>query len=177
MYGTGNQIIRPPNFIQSNDLVNPQLPGPPIIKVADFPRTSRRPAQEYLTQAADPSHSTQNSSDSATQRPPQAQVNGHDEYSGLSQTSHRTPPQSTPPNQAPPPVPHNAQPGSSRDSISVSRSNRQSMPLPNVPIGGSSRAIERSQTPPPSLLQQPSGNTILFYGQYCNFYEPCCLKF
>ena len=38
------------------------------------------------------------------------------------------------------------------------------MPLPNVPPGGS-RGNEQSQTPPPPIPQQPSGNTILFYGQ------------
>jgi hypothetical protein len=42
------------------------------------------------------------------------------------------------------------------------------MPLPDVPPGGGSRGTgsnETSQTPPPPLPQQPSGNIILFYGQ------------
>lgn len=46
------------------------------------------------------------------------------------------------------------------------------MPLPDVPPGGS-RGNERSQTPPPPIPQQPSGNTILFYGQLMKFFL-CC---
>lgn len=156
MYGTGNQIVRPYDFVQGNELNDPQLPGPPTIKQADFLRTSQRLAPVYLTQEADPSRSHETSPDT-TQKTTQGQSN--------------------PPNQPPPPTPSNNQAGpasligSTRNSVHASsRANRQSVPLPNVPLGAPSRGIERSQTPPPPLPQQPSGNPILFYGQKCNFY-------
>jgi len=162
LYGTGNQIYRPPNFVQASEHLDPQPPGPPTIKLADFTRVSTHQAPGYPAESAD--HSTQGVPIEPTQQPPQAQVNGHDNHSVSSQQ--RSPPQSNPPNNPPPPVPNNdnsAGPSlSSRNSISGSRINRQSMPLPDVPPGGS-RGNERSQTPPPPIPQQPSGNTILFY--------------
>ena len=161
LYGTGNQIHRPPNFIQTGEQLDPQPPGPPTIQLADFIRVSTRPAPEYLTESAD--QSSQGLPSDPVQQPPQAQVNGNDDHSISSQ--HRSQPQS---NLPPPPISNDnnsAGPSlSSQNSISASRINRQSMPLPDVPLGGS-RGTERSQTPPPPIPQQPSGNTILFYGQ------------
>lgn len=163
MYGTGNQIHRPPIFVQTSEHLDPQPPGPPTIKLAEFNRVSTHKAPGYVIESADQSSQVPND---PTQQPPLAQVNGHDDHSTSSQQ--RSPPQSYPPSQPQPPVPNNndsAGPSlSSSNSISASRINRQSMPLPNVPPGGS-RGTERSQTPPPPIPQQPSGNTILFYGQ------------
>ena len=172
MYGTGNQIVRPPIFVQNNELLDSQLPGPPIIKQADFVRVSTRQAPVYLSQTADASHSSQTSPDEPAQQFSQVQINGLDDHHSASSHNPRrrnSPPQTNPPSQPPPAS--NALAGSSltsSNSISISsaRVNRQSMPLPDVPLGGS-RGIEESQTPPPPIPQpqQPSGNTILFYGQ------------
>ena len=164
MYGTGNEIHRPPNFVQTSEHVDPQPPGPPTIKIADFIRVSTHQAPGYLTEPVDPS--SQGVPNDPTQQLGVVQVNGHDDHSSSSQN--RSQPQSNPPSQPPPPIPNDNFAGpsalSSRNSISQSRINRQSMPLPNVPPGGS-RGNEQSQTPPPPIPQQPSGNTILFYGQ------------
>jgi hypothetical protein len=161
LYGTGNQIHRPPNFVQTSEHLDPQLPGPPTIQIADFIRVSTHPAPGYPAESAD--LGSQGVPNDATQQLPQ--VNGHDDHSISSQQ--RSPPQSNPPSHPPPPIPNNNSAGpslTSRNSISASRINRQSVPLPDVPPGGS-RGTERSQTPPPPIPQQPSGNTILFYGQ------------
>lgn len=161
LYGTGNQITRPPNFVPTSESSDPQIPGPPTIKLAEFTRVSQRPAPVYLTQGADPNHSGRPSSSDATQPVVQTHINGHDNPSHASHLA----PQSSPPNQPLPPISNHSQPLTSRNSISASsRMHRQSVPLPDVPQGGSSRNIERSQTPPPPIPQQPSGNTILFYG-------------
>jgi hypothetical protein len=173
-YGTGNQIIQPPNFVQNTELLDPELPGPSTIRQAEFIRISQRPAPVYLAQGTD-SHQA---SPDTIQQPSPAQINGHDGvamHNGSNHTSRphysNPPPQSNPPTQPPPPIPNNTQavpatviPTGNSNSAS-SRTNRQSAPLPDVPPGGSSRGIKTSQTPPPPLPQQPSGNTILFYGQ------------
>ena len=173
MYGTGNQIHRPPNFVQASEHLDPQPPGPPTIKLAEFTRVSTHQAPGYPAESSD--HSAQAVPIEPTQQlPPQAQVNGHDSHSISSQQ--RSPPHN-PPSNPPPPIPNdNSSAGpslSSRNSISGSRINRQSMPLPDVPPGGS-RGNERSQTPPPPIPQQPSGNTILFYGQLMIVFKIQC---
>ena len=177
MYGTGNQIHRPPNFVQTSEHLDPQPPGPPIIKIADFIRVSTHSAPGYPTESTDQSHGSQGVPNDI-QQPPQAQVNGHDDHSISSQQ--RSPPQSHPPSHPPPPIPNNNSAESSlssRNSISAPRINRQSMPLPDVPPGGS-RGTETSQTPPPPIPQRPSGNTILFYGPLMKlFFFYCAVVF
>ena len=193
MYGTGNQIYGPPNFVQTSEHLDSLPPGPPTIKLADFTRVTTHRAPGYLAGSAD--HSTLSIPIEPKQQPPPAQVNGHNDHSTSSQQRSQprsnapqsnapqfnapqfnapqfNPPQFNPPSQPPPPIPSNSEAGpslSARNSISAARINRQSIPLPDVPLGGGSRGNESSQTPPP-IPQQPSGNTILFYGQLMNFF-------
>jgi len=101
------------------------------------------------------SHSSQVSPNKAAHQSQLDRVN--DRHSQSSQTS---PPQSNLPSHPPAPsAPNDTSAASSltsRNSIA-----RESMPLPDVPLGGSgSRGEDRSQTPPPPIPQQPSGNTI-----------------
>ncbi|KAF8161367.1 hypothetical protein B0H34DRAFT_700652 [Crassisporium funariophilum] len=190
-YGTGNSIVQPPEFTQSSGLLDPQLPGPPIVRQSEFARTSQRPAPVYLTEGAAHTHSRRQSVEENTAQHVVAQAlpNGNTHQasphsyieaasSSVNGTSssyasppQASPPQSSPPSHPPPPVPEMASltvatstagAGSSRSPSPASRPYRQSQPLPMVPQGGSSRENNRPQTPPPPLPQQPS-NRILFY--------------
>lgn len=170
-YGTGNSIAFPAEFIPSNGQGDPQLPGSPIIRATEFQRVSRRVAPAYHSDAAALTQNRQNSVDEGNHSI--NHVNGDSSYDDVaSYVSRQTsPPQTSPPNvpipplpdvaPSPPPVAINT---SSRATPSpAARHNRESQPLPMLPQGSSSRAPERTQTPPPPLPVQ-QGNKILFYG-------------
>lgn len=158
----------------TNGLGEPQLPGSPIIRTVDYQRVSRRPPAAYHSDAAALTHNRQNSIDQGGSHHSVNHINGdtrsYEEVA--SYTSRPSPPTTSPPNQPIPPVPDTtatlvpaaAAPTSSRNTPSPApRNNRESQPLPMLPQGGSSRAPERSQTPPPPLPTQ-QGSRILFYG-------------
>ncbi|PPQ64545.1 hypothetical protein CVT24_008447 [Panaeolus cyanescens] len=180
-FGTGNLISVPAEFIATSSVGEPQLPPPPLIRYADYQRTSRRAVPAYHHEHAvlgGPGHNQGHQNDS-----PHDSVNGADSGSyhdapngsGHSVRNQTAPPQTNPPNHPPPPIPEPAPPmshqvststigtASSSRSPSPNRQYRQSQPLPMVPGGannGPSHA--RAPTPPPPIPQQPS-NRILFY--------------
>ncbi|KAF8911561.1 SH3 domain-containing protein [Gymnopilus junonius] len=172
-YGTGNSIAFPAEFAPSNGLGEPQLPGSPVIRTLDYQRVSRRPPAVYHSDAATLTHDRQNSVDQTGSHHSVNHVNGdtrsYEEVS--SYTSRPSPPQTSPPNQPIPPVPEApatlapaavVATGSRNTPSPAPRNNRESQPLPMLPQGGSSRAPERPQTPPPPLPTQ-QGSRILFY--------------
>ncbi|KAF8963615.1 hypothetical protein BDZ97DRAFT_984324 [Flammula alnicola] len=76
-YGTGNTVAQPPEFTPSNGLLDPQLPGSPVMKTVDHQRVSRRPAPAYHSEAAamGSTHSRQQSGDEL-QHSASQQLNG-----------------------------------------------------------------------------------------------------
>jgi hypothetical protein len=167
-------ISQPPDFIPSDGIGEPELPGSPLLRYAEHQRVSkRRPMLGYnpAVYTREPDTTTNSRPNGETRPRADAQI------IGISR-SPAPPPQTLPPNHPPPPVPGPSYsiPGSSTGLIagpgtdrstraSSSRtSHRVSQPLPNTPHGGeNSRVPAKAPTPPPHGTHQP--NQILFYGE------------
>lgn len=174
-YGTGNAISTPTEFKPSNGLLKPQQPGSPIIRHdhVEFKRVTGRVAPAYLNEQGPADiHSRQQSGDDAPHGHAAAALS-HDAINGGAGSPYAgsivsrdgnaasdlapasvyptrttaSPPQTSPPNRPPLPVPEAITAVSSIASVRTrSPSPRESQPLPVLPTSVG-YGPGRSQTP------------------------------